>query len=90
MRISLNQWSVDYAPTLILVLVGNERRLNANEFPFLVVDAIVIKERLDHRIVPMSALIASGINDKGKCEILGMMMGNSETKSTWSMFFRRL
>lgn len=72
------------------VSAWNRRRLDTNEFPFLVVDAIVIKERLDHRIVPMSALIASGINDKGNREILGMMMGNSETESTWSMFFKSL
>ena len=61
----------------IRVNAWNERRLDANEFPFLIVDAIVIKERLDHRIVPMSALIASGIDNTGNREILGMMMGNS-------------
>ncbi|HKI62350.1 MAG TPA: IS256 family transposase [Mariprofundaceae bacterium] len=65
----------------------NERRLDDRLFPFLIVDALVIKVRTDGRVVPMSGLIASGINRDGNREILGMMLGNSETESTWASLF---
>jgi len=65
----------------------NERRLDEREFPFLIVDALVIKVRTDDRVVAISALVASGINGDGNREILGMMLGNSETESTWTALF---
>jgi len=65
----------------------NERRLDDRLFPFLVVDALVIKVRTDGRVVPMSGLVASGINNDGNREILGLMLGNSETESTWTSLF---
>ena len=49
------------------------------EFPFLIVDALVIKVRTDNRVVPVSILVASGINRDGHREILALMLGNSET-----------
>jgi len=69
------------------VRAWNERRLDGRLFPFLIVDALVIKVRTDNRVVPVSALIASGINGDGNREILGMMLGNSETESTWASLF---
>lgn len=65
----------------------NERRLDDREFPFLIVDALVIKVRMEDRVVAMSALVASGINGEGYREILGLMLGNSETESTWTSLF---
>lgn len=65
----------------------NERRLDNRVFPFLVVDALVINVRVDSRVVPMSGLIASGINHDGNREILGLMLGDSETESTWAALF---
>jgi len=72
------------------VQAWNERRLDGREFPFLIVDALVIKVRVDDRVVPMSALVASGINEEGYREILGLMLGNSETESTWTSLFEWL
>jgi len=69
------------------VQAWNERRLDEREFPFLIVDALLIKVRTDDRVVPMSALVASGINSDGYREILGLMLGNSETESTWTSLF---
>jgi transposase-like protein len=69
------------------VSAWNERRLDGRAFPFLIVDALVIKVRADDRIVPISALVASGINGEGHREILGMMLGDSETESTWTSLF---
>jgi len=72
------------------VQAWNERRLDGREFPFLIVDALVIKVRTNDRVVPMSALVASGINEEGYREILGLMLGNSETESTWTSLFEWL
>jgi len=67
----------------------NNRRLDEEGrwFPFVIVDALVIKVRLDDRVVSTSALIASGINDKGFREILGLKLANSESEESWSDMF---
>jgi transposase-like protein len=67
----------------------NNRRLDeeGKRFPFLIVDALVIKVRLDDRVVSTSALVASGINDKGFREILGLKLANSESEDSWSDMF---
>lgn len=68
----------------------NGRRLDGQTFPFLIVDALVIKVRTDDRVVTMSALVASGINSEGYREILGLMLGDSETEATWTSLFSSL
>ena len=68
----------------------NGRRLDTQTFPFLIVDALVIKVRTDERVVTMSALVASGINNDGYREILGLMLGDSETEATWTSLFSGL
>jgi putative transposase len=65
----------------------NERPLSGSLFPFIIVDAIVIKIRENNRVCPHSALIAIGVNEDGYREILGMKIGNSETEESWSEFF---
>lgn len=68
----------------------NERNLDGQAFPFVLVDAIVIKIREDGRVRPHSVLIAIGINELGHREILGMQIGNSETEASWTEFFNTL
>jgi len=67
----------------------NNRRLDEDgkRFPFVIVDALVIKIRLDDRVVSTSALIASGINDKGFREILGLKLADSESEDSWLDMF---
>lgn len=65
----------------------NGRLLSGSVFPFIIVDAIVIKIRENNRVCPHSALIAIGVNEDGYREILGMKIGNSETEESWSEFF---
>jgi len=67
-----------------------ERNLKYKRYPFLIVDALVIKIRENHRVKPYSALISTGINDKGYRELLGLEIGNSESEQSWSDFFRHL
>ncbi|MBL4775814.1 MAG: IS256 family transposase [Mariprofundus sp.] len=67
----------------------NNRRLDEGNkcFPFLIVDALVIKVRLDDRVVSTSALVVSGINNQGQREILGLKLADSESKESWGDMF---
>lgn len=68
----------------------NERNLKDNVYPFLIVDAIVLKIRENNRVNSQSALIATGINKEGYREIIGMEIKDSESEQSWSDFFRHL
>lgn len=65
----------------------NNRPLNEKKYPFLLVDAMIIKIREGGKLRPHSALIATGINEEGHREILGMQIGNSETEQSWADLF---
>jgi transposase-like protein len=60
------------------------------EYPFLLVDAIVTKVRMDGRVRSWAILIATGVNREGYREILGFHLGDSESERTWSEFFSSL
>ena len=66
----------------------NERRLEG-EYPFVLVDAMVIKTRCDDRVVSRAVLIVSGIRSDGYREILGIRLGDTESFATWEKTFRR-
>jgi transposase-like protein len=67
----------------------NERSLEG-EYPFVLVDAMVIKTRCDDRVVSRAALIVSGIRSDGYREILGIKLGDTESFTTWEETFRWL
>src|SRR5215472_2868294 len=62
-----------------LVDAGNTRSLDDQRMPFVIVDALVLKVREDAQVRAMSALIASGINEAGYREMLGVPIGDSES-----------
>jgi putative transposase len=70
-----------------LVQAWNERDLSSTRYPFVVVDALVIKVREGGRVRARSALIATGVNEAGYREILGLQLGDSESERSWSDFF---
>jgi putative transposase len=70
-----------------LVAAWNERDLGDTRFPFVLVDALVIRVREDARVRSCSALIATGINEDGYREILGLQLGDSESERSWMDFF---
>lgn len=72
-----------------LVTDWNERPL-VGPYPFLIVDALVLKVRQDGRVCSQSVLLAVGINQGGYREILGLMVGDSESEDSWSGFFQWL
>lgn len=68
----------------------NERPLEEQEYPFVVVGAMQVKVRRDGRVRSTSALLAVGISEEGYREVLGLDIGDSEAEGTWSRFFDRL
>jgi len=59
--------------------------------PFLIVDAIYLKVRgEDGRPRNTSMLIAVGVADDGRREILGFKLADSESESSWGEFFSEL
>ena len=70
-----------------LVRAWNGRDLSSQKYPFLLVDGLVIRVREEGRVRQCSALIASGVNEKGFRELLGIQIGDSESEASWSALF---
>jgi putative transposase len=70
-----------------IVQAWNERPLKEHRYPFLLVDALVVKVREDGRVRARSVMIATGINEEGYREILGVMLGDGESEVGWRGFF---
>src|SRR5690606_21698690 len=70
-----------------IVREWNERSLEAVAYPFVIVDALQLKIRRGGRVIPQSAVLAVGVNAKGYREVLGLMIGDSESEASWSEFF---
>jgi len=64
--------------------------LSGTLYPFLLVDALVLKIRDEGRVRARSALIATGISTTGHREILGLVIGDSESEASWGAFFQSL
>jgi putative transposase len=62
----------------------------AGPFTFVAADALVLKVREGGRVVPVHALIATGVNADGHREILGIQVTTSEDGAGWLGFFRDL
>ena len=60
------------------------------EWPYLWLDATYLKVRKGGRVVSVAAIIASGVNQDGRREILGLGLGDSEAQVFWVDFLRRL
>ena len=70
-----------------LVEAWNGRDLSGTCYPFVVVDALVLKVRESGRVRARSALLATGVNADGYREILGVQVGDSESEHSWTDFF---
>src|SRR3954447_23614257 len=62
----------------------------AGPFTFVAADALVLKVREGGRVVPVHALVATGVNADGHREILGVQVTSSEDGAGWLGFFRDL
>ncbi len=65
------------------------RRLKV-PYPFLLLDALVIQVRKEDSVVPVAALIATGVSEEGQREILGLPLGDSENEASWDDMLRDL
>jgi putative transposase len=67
------------------------RRLqDPGPFAFVAADALVLKVREGGRVVPVHALVATGVNADGHREILSVQVTTSEDGAGWLAFFRDL
>lgn len=67
-----------------------KERLLPERYPFVIVDAMYIKVREEHRIRSKALQIAIGINPEGRKEVLGFEICDAEKASTWKSFFESL
>lgn len=66
------------------------RPLDHVRFPYVYLDATYCKARVEHQIVSRAVVIATGITEDGGREVLGVMVGDSETEVFWTQFLRHL
>lgn len=67
-----------------------KERLLPERYPFIIVDAIYLKAREDHRVRSKALFIALGINNTGHKEVIGFDVYDSEKAITWKEFFENL
>ena len=65
------------------------RRLEGS-WPYLWLDATYLKSRENGQVVNRALVIAVGVNDSGRREVLGLAVGPAETEGFWTDFLRSL
>ncbi len=66
-----------------LVTAWRTRSLAATPYPFLLVDALVLRIREDGHVRPRAGCVVMGVNATGQREIRGFWVGDSESEATW-------
>jgi transposase-like protein len=66
------------------------RRLDAEAYPYVWLDAMYVKSREDGRIANVAVIVATAVNAEGYREILGMDVNTSEDSAGWTAFLRGL
>ena len=66
------------------------RPLDAGPYTFVAADALVLKVREGGRVANVHALLATGVNQDGHREILGLQVTSAEDGAGWLSFFRDL
>ena len=64
-----------------------QTRTLEDPYPFLIVDAKYFKVRENHRIVSKAFMVAMGITEDGRREIIGFGTYDNESEATWKEFF---
>lgn len=70
-----------------IVTAWNNRPLSDSRFPFVLVDALYLKVREDGRVRNRGVMLAIGVNTDGHREVLGLMLGDTESEESWTEFF---
>lgn len=66
------------------------RRLEQEEYPYLILDARYEKVRMDGTVQSQAVLVALGINMDGRREVLAVELAGRESTDIWKGFIRRL
>jgi putative transposase len=67
-----------------------ERRLDHVRFPYIWLDATYLHVRADHQVTSKAVVVATGVSEEGRREILGIAIGDSEDETFWREFLRSL
>ena len=59
-------------------------------FPYVWLDATYVKVREGARILSKAAVVAIGLGEHGRREVLGMRVGHAETEEFWTEFLRSI
>jgi putative transposase len=90
---------ISFSKSLVSELAGHldselegwrSRRLEADAYPYLFVDARYEKVRVDGRVVSQGVLLVSGLRDDGFREILAVEVSDTESEATYQELFRSL
>ena len=63
---------------------------DAGPFTFVAADALTMKVREGGRVINAVVLLATGVNNDGHREVLGMRVATAETGAAWNEFFADL
>jgi putative transposase len=66
------------------------RRLDHVRFPYIWLDATYLHVRSDHQVTSKAVVVATGVTEDGRREILGVEIGDSEDEAFWREFLRSL
>jgi putative transposase len=69
-----------------------QRPLEHVRFPYVYLDATYLKGRLGkvQQVCSRAAVVAMGVNEDGRRELLGLKVGDSETETFWAEFISHL
>ena len=67
-----------------------DRRLEAEAYPYVFVDARYEKVRVAHKVISQGVLVVSAVRDDGFREIVGLEVADTESEATYQELFRSL
>ena len=88
--LSRSQVSVMARDLDALVADFRQRPLDAGPYTFVAADALTMKVREGGRVVKIAVMVATGVNNDGYREILGVATTTGESGTGWNTFFKDL
>lgn len=73
-----------------LVTQFRTRPLDQGPYTFVAADALTMKVREGGRVVKVAVMVATGVNNDGYREVLGVQVATTESGAGWLAFFRDL
>ena len=61
-----------------------------SEYPYVWLDAVYVKARVNGRVVSQALVIATGVRRSGERDVLGLEVGAAENRDFWLDFLRQL